>query len=96
MEPDRHLDLDIRDPAWATAPGEIVKAVVGPGPLSVSVNAAGADQPTALVAQLLAFLRHHVESGGGNFAVTDPSPGFVEGLTLLGLGDAILGTQGVQ
>ncbi|TCM85053.1 hypothetical protein [Rhodovulum steppense] len=96
MEPDRHLDLDIRDPAWADAPGEIVKAVLGDGPHAVTVRADGAAAPTALAAQLLVFLRRRVEADGGSFAVCDPSAGFVEGLTLLGLGDAILGTEGVQ
>ncbi|MCO8145586.1 hypothetical protein NHN26_10150 [Rhodovulum tesquicola] len=96
MEPDRHLDLDIRDPAWADAPGEIVKAVLGDGPHAVTLHADGADAPTALAAQLLAFLRRHVEAGGGSFDILEPSEGFVEGLRLLGLGEAILGTEGVQ
>ncbi|TCO70767.1 hypothetical protein [Rhodovulum euryhalinum] len=96
MEPDRHLDLDIGDPAWAQAPADIVKAVLGDGPHSITVRADGAAAPTALSAQLLAFLRLHVESGGGTFSVADPSPGFVDAVTLLGLGDAILGPEGVQ
>ncbi|TCP41895.1 hypothetical protein [Rhodovulum marinum] len=94
MDSDRQIDLDINDPAWADAPGDIVKSVLGEGPHSVTVRASGA--PTALSAQVLTVLRRHVEAGGGSFSVPEPSADFVEGLTLLGLRDAILGPEGVQ
>lgn len=96
MESDRHLELDIRDPVWAEAPGEIVKAILEDGTRTVTVLATEAGAPTALSAQLLTVLRRHVEAAGGSFDVPDPSAAFVEGLTLLGLRDAILAPEGVQ
>lgn len=96
MNSERHLELDIRDPAWADAPAEVVRAVLDGAPACLTVRGDGASQPTALAGQLLAFLRRHVETGGGTFAVSDPSPALVEGLALLGLSQAIFGTEETQ
>lgn len=96
MDSDRHLELDISSPAWSEAPGEVLKAVFDGTPGDVTVNGAGAGAPSAITGQLLAFVRRHVESGGGTFAVSDPSPALVEGLALLGLKQAIFGTEEIQ
>lgn len=96
MDSDRHLELDIRDPAWTAAPGDIVAGVLADTPQTVTVLGAEAGAPSALVAQLLVVLRRHVEAAGGSFAVSAPTSDFVEGLALLGLSDAILGPEGVQ
>lgn len=93
MEAERQLDLDISDAAWAEAPGEIVKTVLGDGACAVTVHAHAAPTPTALSAQLLAFLRQQVETRGGRFSVPEPSQAFTEGLTLLGLNEVIIGSE---
>ncbi|SIO02873.1 hypothetical protein SAMN05444722_0165 [Rhodovulum sp. ES.010] len=93
MQAESQLDLDISDQAWADAPGEIVKAVMGKDACTVTVRAAAAAAPNALSAQLLAFLRQHVEIRGGRFCVEEPSQAFTEGLALLGLDGVIIGSE---
>ncbi|MBL3568042.1 hypothetical protein DSD19_19565 [Rhodovulum sp. BSW8] len=96
MEPECQYDLDITDPAWSEDAGGVVKSVLEAAPKEIRVQAAEAPAQSALSAQLLLFLRRHVESVGGTFSVADASPAFSEGLSLLGLHDLILGTAEVQ
>lgn len=96
MTAESHLELDLRDQAFSGDPGSVFRTVLETKPGSVSVVAEDAKAPSAHDAQCLLVLRRHVESNGGSFTVSDPSPAFSEGLSLLGLHDPILGTEVVQ
>ncbi|ARE41750.1 hypothetical protein RGUI_3609 [Rhodovulum sp. P5] len=96
MSAESQLELDVRDHAWLENPKDTIRAVLESAPGSVSIAAEEAKAPSAHDAQLLLALRRHVESQGGTFTVSDPSPAFCEGLSLLGLHDPILGTEVVQ
>lgn len=96
MEPESQYEIDLADPAWAEDPASVVKTVLEAAPKEIRVQAAEAAAQSALSAQLLLFLRRNVEAGGGTFTVSDASPAFSEGLSLLGLNDSIIGTAEAQ
>jgi anti-anti-sigma regulatory factor len=90
MAADRHVDLDLRDPAWAENADTVLKSVLEGAPPSLTVLADAAPAPSARAAQMLLVLRRHAEARGGTFSVPSPSPAFRDGLRLIGLHDLIL------
>ena len=96
MAADLHVDLDLRDPAWAENADAVLKSVLGGAAPSLRVLADTAPAPSARAAQMLLVLRRHAEGRGGSFSVPSPSPAFREGLRLIGLHDLILDKEVAQ